>query len=71
MYRNAKIFLARSARSHYYVDYLKVGDLPVVCEAFIVSRHEYYTGWPSPPPPPQKKKKKKNTERHTSDNTGI
>ena len=35
--RNAKIFLART-----YIDYLDVGVLPVVCEAFIVPCHEEY-----------------------------
>ena len=32
--RNAKIFIARFARSH--IDYLDVGVLPAVCEAFVV-----------------------------------
>ena len=34
-WKNAKIFLARSARSHTYIDYLDVGVLPAICEAFI------------------------------------
>ena len=39
--RNAKIFLARSARSHtLYIAYLEVGVLPAVCEAFIVLSRE-------------------------------
>ena len=36
---NAKILLARSARSH-TIDYIDMGILPIACEVFIVPCHE-------------------------------